>query len=76
MLDDASLSTQTGRTEAAAGERLVGAAREAGGGRLSDAVRRDPGGRITRMLATVAWTPTLEDALALARPTALRAGGW
>ncbi len=65
VLDDARLSTPTGRAEAAAVERLVGAAREAGGGRLSDAVRRDPGGRITRMLATVAWTPTLEDALAL-----------
>jgi chromosome segregation protein len=54
-----------GRGELDAGERLRTAARALGGGPLGDAIRRDPGGQASRLLATVAWTPTLEDALAL-----------
>ena len=54
-----------GRAETEAGERLRTLVRVAGGGPLVDAVRRDPGGHVSRLLARVAWMPTLEVALGL-----------
>ena len=64
VLDDATDADRSVRQEAVA-ERLLSASREVGGGRLSDAVRRDPAGHVTRLLRSVAWIPSLEDALPL-----------
>ncbi len=47
-------------------DRARAAAAAVGGGSLTDAIRRDPAGVATRLLETALWTPSLEDALALA----------
>jgi chromosome segregation protein len=47
-------------------ERARATAAAAGGGPLGEAIRRDPGGTVGRLLETVVWVPTLQDALAVA----------
>jgi chromosome segregation protein len=66
VLDAAGAPPRTaGRWEAEPRERILSAVRAAGGGPLRDALRRDPGGHVGRLLDSVAWLPTLEEALGL-----------
>ena len=66
VLEDAGARMRTPRrSETDAGERFLASVRAAGGEPMSDALRRDPDGHGGRVLATVAWMPTLEGALGL-----------
>ncbi len=65
VLDDADEGDGSGTARGRCRAAPVGALGEVGGGRLGDAVRRDPAGHVTRLLRSVAWIPSLEDALTL-----------